>query len=294
LKYQIAHLTRYTSDSKVSIGLNQLCLIPRTTAYQEVLTHQVTTTPTPTIQDLRLDFFGNHLTYLAFEQGYRKLMIRAHCTVEVHSRPDLNGEPRVRVEDVRQSLTRRQGKVDVLTSFCRAPSPYAPMGIPEIQEVAHGILAPDRPILEGLASLLRWFKSEFEFDPAATSIDTPVLEIFKHRRGVCQDFAHLTLSLCRSVGLPARYVSGYLRTHPPAGKPRLRGADASHAWVGVFAGPLGWIDIDPTNHCFVNQDHITIAWGRDYSDVTPVRGVVVGAGSHALEVKVDVEPSEVT
>ncbi|OYW11667.1 MAG: hypothetical protein B7Z55_19015 [Planctomycetales bacterium 12-60-4] len=149
-----------------------------------------------------------------------------------------------------------------------------------------------RPILEGVRHLTTRIHEDFKFDPRATTVSTPVVEVFEHRRGVCQDFAHLEIAALRSLGIPARYVSGYLRTIPPPGRPRLVGTDASHAWLSVYCGEAGWIDVDPTNDCIVSTDHITVAWGRDYSDVCPIKGVFVGGGTHQMTVSVDVQPLE--
>lgn len=141
-----------------------------------------------------------------------------------------------------------------------------------------------------MADLSRRIHRDFVFDPRATTISTPLSEVLANKRGVCQDFAHLAIASLRAMGLPARYVSGYLRTHPPAGKPRLQGVDASHAWVSCFVPGFGWVDIDPTNDCFTSLDHITVALGRDFSDVSPVRGIITGGGKHTVGVGVDVEP----
>jgi transglutaminase-like putative cysteine protease len=141
-----------------------------------------------------------------------------------------------------------------------------------------------------VADLSGRIHGEFAFDPKATTISTPLDEVLEKKRGVCQDFAHLAIASLRAMGLPARYVSGYLRTRPPAGKPRLVGVDASHAWVSCFVPGFGWVDIDPTNNCFTSLDHITVALGRDFSDVSPVRGIITGGGDHTVTVGVDVEP----
>jgi transglutaminase-like putative cysteine protease len=149
-----------------------------------------------------------------------------------------------------------------------------------------------RPILEAVQDLSERIHKDFKFDPSATDVSTPVTQVLKDRRGVCQDFAHLQIACLRSIGLPARYVSGYLNTIPPPGQPKLAGADASHAWVSFYCDAHGWIDIDPTNNQIPNLQHITVGWGRDYSDVSPVRGVVLGSAGHALKVSVDVRPTE--
>ncbi|HSG73308.1 MAG TPA: transglutaminase family protein, partial [Planctomycetaceae bacterium] len=160
----------------------------------------------------------------------------------------------------------------------------------EFADYARISFPPQRDILSAAKDLTQRVFQEFEFDKRATTVTTPVEEVFRHRKGVCQDFAHLQIALLRSLRLPARYVSGYLRTIPPPGKPRLIGSDATHAWLSLYCGAdLGWIDLDPTNNLLPSTDHITIAWGRDYSDVPPLRGVYIGGGSHSLSVSVDVK-----
>jgi transglutaminase-like putative cysteine protease len=162
--------------------------------------------------------------------------------------------------------------------------------MPELRSFAQPSFAADRPIVECLRDLTHRIHQHFAFDARATTVRTPLDEVFKLRRGVCQDFAHLAVGALRAMGLAGRYVSGYLRTNPPPGRPRLVGVDASHAWASCWCGALGWIDFDPTNNCFVSDDHITVAWGRDYDDVCPIQGVFVGGGEHRMGVSVDVAP----
>jgi len=159
-----------------------------------------------------------------------------------------------------------------------------------LREFALPSFTKGRPVLAATADLCRRIYREFVFDPKATTISTPLNEVLEKKRGVCQDFAHLAIASLRAMGLPARYISGYLRTHPPAGKPRLQGVDASHAWASCFVPGFGWVDFDPTNNCFTSLDHITVAIGRDFSDVSPVRGIITGGGRHTVGVGVDVEP----
>ena len=161
---------------------------------------------------------------------------------------------------------------------------------PELEAYARISYTPGRPQLDATLELTHRIFDEFEFDGKATDISTPLEQVLRGRRGVCQDFAQLMIGCLRSIGLPVRYVSGYILTHPPAGKPRLIGADASHAWVSVFFPGLGWVDFDPTNRCLVQHEHITLGWGRDFRDVTPMRGIVLGGGKQALDVQVTVTP----
>ena len=162
----------------------------------------------------------------------------------------------------------------------------------QLRDYAQSSFASGRPILESIVDLTGRIFHDFEFDSKATTVYTPLEDLLKIRRGVCQDFAHLAIGCVRSMGLPCRYVSGYLRTTPPPGKPRMIGADASHAWASVYCGPLGWVDFDPTNNALAGQSHISIAWGRDYGDVCPLQGVFVGGGEHSMGVNVDVIPAD--
>jgi transglutaminase-like putative cysteine protease len=167
------------------------------------------------------------------------------------------------------------------------PSPLVTVG-PAAAAYARPSFAPGRPVLDCALDLIRRIHTEYSYDKSATTIDTPVEQVLADRKGVCQDFAHLAISCLRALGLAARYVSGYLETLPPPGKPKLEGADASHAWVSLFIPDSGWVDLDPTNNLIPGESHITLAWGRDYGDVTPVKGVVMGGGAHTLSVTVDV------
>lgn len=292
MKYRITHITKYESSKKVSIGMNEVFLVPRETGWQLCSDYKLTTTPPASFKDERIDYFGNKINYFSFERGYKELVIKSTSVVSVLPRNAENEDFTPTRAELRTQLSERKNIDDWKVYEFMSTSPLVPRVDSAMKEYTENIFTKETSILEGLRKLLSIFKTEFEFDPTATTVNTPVSEVFEKRRGVCQDFAHTLIAMVRSIGLPARYVSGYLRTIPAPGQPRLRGVDASHAWVSVYCGKLGWIDIDPTNDCFTAQDHITVAWGRDYSDVPPVAGVVIGAGIHALKVTVDVEPIE--
>jgi transglutaminase-like putative cysteine protease len=217
------------------------------------------------------------------------MVVTAVSKVSVAARLPTGYELSPAWEQVRDALagdTTRAG-LDAL-QFC-FPSPHIPVSL-AAAEYARASFVPGRPIVEGVMDVTRRINQEFVYDPAATTISTPVDEVIRQRRGVCQDLAHVEIACLRALGLAARYVSGYLRTYPPPGQPRLVGADSSHAWVSVFCGGLGWIDVDPTNNLLPGDEHVTIAWGRDYSDVCPVSGMYLGGGRHSMYVSVDVEP----
>ncbi len=290
MRYRVTHITRFDTADRVSIGMNQVYLTPRQTPHQTVEHTRLTTDPATTTFDRRSDYYGNIVHFLSFERGYEHLEIHASSRVDV-KKPDLP-EPADSLpwDEVVAAVSQEPCPFDFQTREMQAASPCVDDLADLIQPTAHKLFPTGEPVLVGLKRLLAYFATEYKFDSTATTVNTPTSEVFKKKRGVCQDFSHLAIALCRAVDLPARYVSGYIRTHPPEGRPRLRGADASHAWVSVFCGPLGWVDCDPTNNCFLSDEHITVAWGRDYADVAPVKGVVIGSGSHGLKVSVDVEP----
>lgn len=291
MKYRITHRTEYSSLEPVSVGHNEAWLTPRNTPTQKCLAHQIEITPAPSIILTRTDYFENTTTQFAFNQGYHTLTVTSINDVEVHAPPPAT-EASPAWEQVRDEVKAHATEADFQALEFTFESPRCRL-TPEFAEYALASFLPGRAIRMAVADLMRRFHTDFRYDPAATTVSTPVEQVFRIRRGVCQDFAHLLISMIRSIGLPARYISGYLRTLPPPGKPRLVGADASHAWLSVYSGAtLDWVDIDPTNNQFPTTDHITIAWGRDYMDVAPLKGVYIGGSSPRLLVSVDV--SELT
>ncbi|WP_260958869.1 transglutaminase family protein [Pseudomonas citri] len=294
-RYQIFHDTHYHYDSPVSLAQQLAHLWPRACAWQRCTEQQLLISPEPTIRRDELDVFGNPLTRLAFERPHDELLVNARLSVEVLARPELdfNGSPSW--ESACNALTYNSGRplAASLLDACRYrfESPYVHLKR-SFAEFSESCFPPGRPLMVGVQALMEKIFEEFTFDAEATQVATPLVEVLERRRGVCQDFAHLMLACVRSRGLAARYVSGYLLTQPPPGQPRLIGADASHAWVSVFCPVLGWVDFDPTNNVQPALEHITLAWGRDFSDVSPLRGVILGGGSHDPEVRVTVLPLE--
>jgi transglutaminase-like putative cysteine protease len=286
MRYRIRHTTRYFGNEPVSVGHNEAWLTPRQTPTQQCLSHALEIIPEPSIRSIRTDYFGNTVTQFSFNQGYDALTVAAIDEVDVVERPaaelqDIEWESvvaEVAKHETAAALAAYEFIFD--SSRCRVS--------PDFAEYGRLSFRPNRGLFDGLRDLLARFRADFHYDSNATTVSTPVEDVFRDRRGVCQDFAHLLNSILRSLGLPARYVSGYLRTSPPPGKPRLVGADASHAWTSIYAGPSGWIDVDAVNNCFAGTGHITVAWGRDYDDVAPLKGVYVGGGTHQLSVSVDV------
>ncbi|WP_426233224.1 transglutaminase family protein [Pseudomonas sp. TWP3-2] len=292
--YQILHDTCYHYDSPVSLAQQLAHLWPRECAWQRCTEQQLLISPQPSARRDELDVFGNPLTRLAFERPHDELQVNARLTVEVLARPtpDFNLSPAW--ELTRNSLTYSSQPLSVeVLEACRYrfQSPYVHLKRSFV-EFSESCFPAGRPLMLGVQALMQKIFTEFTFDAEATQVATPLVEVLERRRGVCQDFAHLMLACVRSRGLAARYISGYLLTQPPPGQPRLIGADASHAWVSVYCPVLGWVDFDPTNNVQPALEHITLAWGRDFSDVSPLRGVILGGGSHDPEVRVTVMPLE--
>jgi len=292
--YQIFHDTCYHYDSPVSLAQQLAHLWPRECTWQRCTEQQLLISPQPTTRRDELDVFGNPLTRLAFERPHDELQVNAKLTVEVLARPLADFSLSPAWEQTRNALTYSSQPLSAETlEACRYrfQSPYVHLKRSFV-EFSESCFPPGRPLLLGVQALMQKIFSEFTFDAEATQVATPLVEVLERRRGVCQDFAHLMLACVRSRGLAARYISGYLLTQPPPGQPRLIGADASHAWVSVFCPVLGWVDFDPTNNVQPALEHITLAWGRDFSDVSPLRGVILGGGSHDPEVRVTVMPLE--
>lgn len=291
-RYQIFHDTCYHYDSPVSLAQQLAHLWPRKCEWQRCTDQQLLISPDPTARRDELDVFGNPLTRLAFERPHDELQVNAQLTVEVLARPALDFKQSPAWELTRDALSYSSQPLSAeLLEACRYrfQSPYVHLKRSFV-EFSQSCFPPGRPLLMGVQDLMQKIFSEFTFDAEATQVATPLVEVLERRRGVCQDFAHLMLACVRSRGLAARYISGYLLTQPPPGQPRLIGADASHAWVSVFCPVLGWVDFDPTNNVQPALEHITLAWGRDFSDVSPLRGVILGGGNHDPEVRVTVMP----
>jgi len=294
-RYRVEHDTAYRYSKPVLLSHQQLHLTPRALARQRSQTHEIVITPAPTLQHAITDAFGNPLIEIAIESAHDTLEIVARTNVETTAPTPVEPLKTPGWETVRDALRYRAGwrpdpAILEATQFL-FESPHARVKR-DLRAYASECFAPGRPVLAAAAALMAKIHGEFKYDAAATGVGTPVMKFYEQKRGVCQDFAHLMISCLRSTGLAARYVSGYLLTRPPPGKPRRIGADASHAWVSLFIPEKGWIDLDPTNNVIPSLEHITIGWGRDFSDVTPLCGVINGGGIPTLEVKVTVEPVE--
>ncbi|QRX84548.1 transglutaminase family protein [Glaciimonas sp. PAMC28666] len=289
-RFRVVHETRYTYQSLVTLSQQYLHLTPRTFRYQQIESHRIGIEPREEDGSEGRDYFGNITRQIAITAPHKVLSVHAESIVVLKPRYTLAQiQGTLAWENLRDSV--RHDKSDAALDACRYlfSSPHVQFS-PELEQYARLSYTVGRPLIDAALSLTQRIFDDFEFDDKATEISTPLDEVLKGRRGVCQDFAQLMIGCLRSLGLPARYVSGYILTHPPAGQPRMIGADASHAWVSVFCPELGWIDFDPTNRCLVQSEHITLGWGRDFSDVTPMRGIVLGGGEQTLDVEVTVTP----
>lgn len=291
MRYRIRHTTKYAYSDTVAVCHNLVRLAPRSNGRQRVVSYRMIVSPDPSDLERRTDLFGNRVEYFSIQRAHQGLTLTTMSEVEVGPADDPPAESPP-WETVRDTLQGAPGPAPLAAHRYAFPSLHAPRAT-ALRAYGAESFTPGRPILEAAADLTARLHEDFVYDPRATTVSTPVLETYEKRAGVCQDFAHLEIAALRSLGLAARYVSGYLRTTPPPGKERLVGADASHAWLAVYCGgDAGWIDFDPTNDCVPGLDHVTVAIGRDYGDVCPIQGVFVGGGSHTMAVSVDVEPRD--
>ena len=302
MNYKIIHKTQYSYNHPVNLCYNEARLTPRHHVYQQCNDSQFVVQPEPKECRERQDFFGNTVYYFTIQQPHNQLTVTATSRVEVKGRElQLNftearhHDDRDRVTSEAEHLSWEEARLQLHTDSDPEilemrqyvlNSPMIP-AMPELHAYAEQSFTNGRPLLEAVEDLSTRLYTDFIYDPDFTTVATPLGDVIKHRRGVCQDFAHLGIGCLRALGFAARYISGYIETDPPPDKEPLAGADASHAWFSVYLPQLGWVDFDPTNNQIPTDRHITIAWGRDYADVTPLKGVVFGSGTHELSVSVD-------
>jgi transglutaminase-like putative cysteine protease len=286
--YDVRHVTSYSYESPVSFARCSLRLEPRSGDGQQLISHSVDIRPKPAERTTRRDFFGTPTESISIETAHRNLRIDSWSRVSVSRITPDRAAPSPPWEHVRDVAFEAASLGPASPIGYVFASPLVPVVGP-VTGYASASFPPQTGILAGAANLMHRIRTEFRYDPKATVISTPLNEVFQKRHGVCQDFAHVMTAGLRGLGLPAAYVSGYLRTIPPPGKPRLQGADATHAWVSLWCGPeIGWVGFDPTNDLVVENDHIVLAVGRDFSDVSPVDGIIVGSRKQKLAVAVDV------
>ncbi|MFN3165766.1 MAG: transglutaminase N-terminal domain-containing protein [Phycisphaeraceae bacterium] len=288
VSYKVEHTTRFQYPIPVSVCHNVVCLTPRATPLLTVRHAALTITPRPTVVAERIDGFGNVTHAFSIEEPHDALVVHASAGVTVHP-PTTTGQPGPAWEQVAQAVA-DQSDTGWLEAYPFLYDSALVARTREARELVEQAFTPGRPVLDAALALTRLIHEQFAYKPGSTHVGTTSAQAIAERRGVCQDFAHAQIAALRSIGLPARYVSGYLRTVPPPGQPRLVGVDQSHAWVGVYAGTaLGWVEMDPTNAMACGTDHIPLAVGRDYNDVAPIRGAFLGGGESQLAVTVDVE-----
>jgi len=292
--YRVTHTTTYAYEELVSICHNEMRLEPRSAPRQRCLATALAIEPTPAVLATELDYFGNRASFFTLQEPHHRMVVTARSELEVSSVRPVRPTTTPAWEELREQV-RTQTTHEALSAYEMSfDSPLVP-SLPAFARYAVPSFAAGRPILDAVLDLTHRIHADFEYRPGATSVTTPVEEVLARRHGVCQDFAHLELACLRALGLPARYVSGYLHTRrvceeaSDEAEAALVGADASHAWVAAWCGDAGWIDVDPTNDLVTSDQHLTLAWGRDYADVAPIKGVILGGGEHTVEVAVDVE-----
>ena len=307
-RYTVHHETRYAYTAPVSQSWQLARLTPRMLPWQRLLSHSLQIDPPADERRDELDSFGNMVTHFGLHGAHRMLHVRMECLVEVSARPSVESPAQTQSqalgamtqsqdlaaaplswEAVRDAIRREPRQDDLVPASMCEPTPLVPLS-EGARQYAGKSFARGRPWLETVSELMHRIHADFEFEPGATSVSTSVDEVLYQRSGVCQDFAHLMLACLRAFSLPARYVSGYLRTDPPPGEPRLMGVDASHAWVAAYSPQHGWIEFDPTNDQLADARYITLTWGADFADVVPLRGVIYGGGDQQMDVEVSVIP----
>jgi transglutaminase-like putative cysteine protease len=288
MNYLVEHKTVYDYGEPVSVCQNEARLRPRNFERQQCTLSKLEINPKPSDIRQREDFFGNRVTYFAIDQPHTVLSVVSTSEVDVAAcANDIKSNTTAWDKVVRRLRSDLQEDILVARQYT-LNSPMV-MRSRELQTYAERSFAEGRPVVEAVHDLMERIHRDFTYDPHFTTLATPLSDVLKHRRGVCQDFAHLAIGCLRAQGLAAKYISGYLETLPPPGQEKLVGADASHAWFSVYVPDTGWLDFDPTNNQMPMDQHITLAWGRDYSDVTPLKGVIFGGGKHDLKVQVNVQ-----
>jgi transglutaminase-like putative cysteine protease len=286
--YKVKHVTSYKYGIPVSTSHHDLHVLLRGSPRQRILSESLTVDPAPAVRRDRFDWFGNRATHLAIHERHSELTVTSETALELTAptAPADDGGP---WEQTRDWVRAAADPAARAAGEWVLRSPHIELS-PAALEFAAPSFPPERPLVPAICELMNRIHGTLAYDQTATDVSTSVDEVLRGRRGVCQDFAHVQIACLRALGLPARYVSGYLATTPPPGKPRLVGADASHAWLSVLSPTLGWIDLGPTNDVVPTDRHVIVAYGRDFGDVTPMRGVLLGGGTHQLHVSVDVAP----
>jgi len=287
MKYKVEHHTQYEYQSPASLCHNLICQGPGKNPYQINLDFECEIWPQPHYQTTRIDFFENQWIYFSIQKSHQELSVRVTSEVDLQSPQWLSVEPEDTPawEEVVRWLQSTDARNDTRQFYLE--SEYVRF-VPGVREYARESFTPGRPVMAAMLDLNKRINRDFTFTPGFTDISTPLEEVFAHKKGVCQDLSHFALACVRSLGLAARYISGYIETLPPPGKPKLVGSDASHAWIALFIPELEWVEFDPTNNLMVADQHIRAAVGRDFADIVPLKGIVYSSGGQQMKVSVDV------
>jgi transglutaminase-like putative cysteine protease len=289
VRYRIIHKTEYEYTDPVGQSYNEARLLPRFCHHQNLISSRLEISPNIADYRVREDFFGNQVAHFSIPEPHREFVVTAISEVQIFSQAaQLDFSQGTSWEAVKAAIWNERRPEALDARQYALDSPFV-MASPALAAYAQPSFTAGRPLVEAVHDLMQRIFSDFTFDPEFTTLATPLNTVLEHRRGVCQDFAHLAIGCIRSQGLAARYISGYIETLPPPGKEKLVGTDASHAWFSVYLPESGWMDFDPTNNQVPKDQHITVAWGRDYGDVTPLKGVIFGGQNHELKVSVEVE-----
>ena len=286
--YRICHITEYLYNAPVSHCYNLAHIIPRTSHRQKCISSDISLDPIAAYKSIREDYFGNRAYHFEIQRSHKKLVLTATSQVETRKQSYDDSTPGVTCAQAWQLFNYTTEVEILLAREFILDSPMVKVQ-PELRAYAEPLFAPDKPLRQAIMELTQKIFTEFEYSPASTTIATPLDVVLETKKGVCQDFAHLQIACLRALGIPAKYVSGYIETLPPAGQEKLVGTDATHAWLSAFCPGQGWIEFDPTNNILAGEQHILTAWGRDYYDVTPLKGVIFGGGDNPIvNVSVDV------
>ncbi|MEM7180052.1 MAG: transglutaminase family protein [Spirochaetota bacterium] len=289
MKYQIRHLTRYSYEKPIHNCYNILCMQPRETSLQKCLSFDLKISPDCTFTNSYKDYFDNEIVYFSIDKPHKVLEVCSESIISNQKVSNQNEFFSLPWEAVREKMVYSQNQEDFKAYEFVMDSPFIRRGT-LFEDFARRIFKAKRPLLDAVLDFTRYIFKEFEYKSGATNIYTPLEEVLDKQHGVCQDFTHLSIVCLRSLGIPSRYVSGYMETQPPPGKEKLQGADATHAWYSVYFPGYGWLDFDPTNGKMVDERYIVTAIGRDFSDISPLKGVLFGGGKSILKVEVDVNP----
>lgn len=285
--FRVIHKTKYEYDDLVAYCHNMAHMYPLTSRHQDCFRTHVAVNPKPVVSSFRRDYFGNQVFFFSVEDPHKSLEVIVESTIRTHAGMGFDLSKSMPWDQIYSHINQSELNDDLLSIEYIQPSQF--IKLKEVYaDFAHGFFPPGLPVFLGALGMTEFIFRNFKYDAKATTINTPVEDVLRDRKGVCQDFTHLMISALRSISIPVRYVSGYIETFPPEGQPKLHGSDATHAWVSVYCPTLGWLDFDPTNGKLISEEYIITAIGRDYSDVSPLKGILFGGGKHKLKVEVDV------